>query len=152
VIEDFAGRSGLPAPSSRPRTAGGRRPREPRVLVVDDDRETLDVLTDYLEGEGCAVGTVATSRAALESVHREPPDLVLLGSTLSEANGFEVLSRLGRSHPEVPVLVLAGPDDEALARSTFRLGAVGCVRKPVSLEGLRQAVAAATAKTVTPRR
>ena len=116
---------------------------EARVLVVDDEREIRDVLTDYLEGEGCAVATAANGGDALESVRRAPPDVILLDITLPGVDGLEVLRRVHRDHPEIPILVLTGPGDEARARSALVLGASDYVGKPVTLAHLSHAVSTA---------
>jgi len=114
---------------------------EARVLVVDDEREIRDVLTDYLEGEGCAVATAANGDEALESVRRDPPDVVLLDIKMPGVD--EVLRRVHRDHPEISILMLTGPGDEALARSALVTGATDCLGKPVTLARLSHAVSAA---------
>ena len=116
---------------------------EARVLVVDDEREIRDVLTDYLEGEGCAVATAATGGDALESVRRNPPDVILLDVKMPGVDGLEVLRRVHRDHPEISILMLTGPGDEALARSALVTGATDCLGKPVTLARLSHAVSAA---------
>ena len=114
---------------------------EARVLVVDDEREIRDVLTDYLEGEGCAVATAANGDEALESVRRDPPDVVLLDIKMPGVD--EVLRRVHRDHPRTSILMLTGPGDEALARSALVMGASDYVGKPVTLAHLSHAVSAA---------
>jgi len=92
------------------------------ILVVDDEREILDMLTDHLEDEGYAVSQAVDGEQALEGVRREPPDLVLLDITMPGVNGLEVLRRLRRDHPRIPVVMITGIEAEALARSTFKMG------------------------------
>ena len=120
---------------------------EARVLVVDDEREIRDVLTDYLEGEGCAVATAANGGDALESVRRDPPDVILLDITLPGVDGLEVLRRVHRDHPEISILMLTGPGDAALARSALVSGATACVGKPVTLAHLSHVVSGAGTMT-----
>jgi DNA-binding response OmpR family regulator len=116
---------------------------EARVLVVDDEREIRDVLTDYLEGEGCAVTTAVNGHDALESVRRDPPDVILLDITLPGVDGLEVLRRVHRDHPEISILMLTRPGDAALARSALVSGATDYVGKPVTLAHLSHVVSAA---------
>jgi DNA-binding response OmpR family regulator len=101
------------------------------------------VLTDYLEGEGCAVATAANGGEALESVRRDPPDVILLDITLPGVDGLEVLRRVHRDHPKISILMLTDPGDTALARAALVAGATECVQKPVTLAHLRHAVSAA---------
>jgi DNA-binding response OmpR family regulator len=101
-----------------------------KILVVDDDREILDMLTDHLEDEGYAVSQAVDGEQALESVRSEPPDLVLLDVTMPGVSGLEVLRRLRLDHPRIPVVMITGIEDETLARSTLKMGAFDYLQKP----------------------
>ncbi|MBI3628356.1 MAG: response regulator [Candidatus Rokubacteria bacterium] len=114
-----------------------------KVLVVDDEREFLDTLADYLEGQGYAVARAAGGDEALACVRRDPPDAVLLDIRMPGVNGLEVLRRLRRDRPAVPVVMLTGVDDEALARSALQIGALDYVRKPFDPDQLNRVVLAA---------
>jgi len=86
---------------------------EARVLVVDDEREIRDVLTDYLEGEGCAVATAANGDEALESVRRDPPDVILLDIKMPGVD--EVLRLVGAtSYAQRPVGRVSGGEQQRL--------------------------------------
>jgi len=121
-----------------------------RILLVDDEIEILDALTEHLEGEGYAVTRALDGGEALLKVQNERPDLVLLDLGLPGINGLEVLRRLRRDHPRIPVVMLTGLDDEALARSTLQMGAVDYIRKPFDLGRLGTVVLAAIGKTFDP--
>ena len=132
---------------------GGRRvPMTPlaRLLLVDDEVEILDALTEHLEHEGYAVARAVDGEEALRKVQNERPDLVLLDIRMPGINGLEVLRRLRRDHPRVPVVMLTGLDDEALGRSTLQMGAVDYILKPFDLGHLSRVVLAAIGKTFDP--
>jgi DNA-binding response OmpR family regulator len=123
-----------------------------KILVVDDEREILDLLTDHLEDEGYAVSQAVDGEQALEGARREPPDLVLLDITIPGVNGLEVLRRLRRDHPRIPVIMITGIEDEALARSTLKMGAFDYVQKPFDPYRLSALVLAAIGAAFDSRR
>jgi DNA-binding response OmpR family regulator len=123
-----------------------------KILIVDDEREILGMLTDHLEDEGYAVSQAIDGEQALESVRSEPPDLVLLDITMPGFNGLEVLRRLRRDHPRIPVVMITGIEDEALARSTLTMGAFDYLQKPFDPYRLSRLVLAAMGAAFDPRR
>jgi CheY-like chemotaxis protein len=78
------------------------------VLIVDDDPDAREVLTDIVESLGLNVRTAEDGRVALETAYSEPPDLMLLDLMMPRMDGFSTLARL-RSMPgtrRVPVIVV----------------------------------------------
>jgi DNA-binding response OmpR family regulator len=121
-----------------------------KILLVEDEIEILDAITEYLEREGYAVTRAVDGAEALRSVQNERPDLVLLDVGLPGLSGLEVLRRLREDHPRVPVVMLTGLNDEAQARRTLQMGAVDYVRKPFDLGHLSRVVLAAIGRTFDP--
>ena len=82
-----------------------------RVLVAEDDRALLELLTEYLELQGLEVTAVASGDAALRALHTGPaPDLVLLDIRMPGAPGDEVLRQM-RADPRlagIPVAAITG--------------------------------------------
>jgi CheY-like chemotaxis protein len=68
-----------------------------RVLIIDDDRETMRLLKDHLEREGYQVSSVADPRLALPEVRRFRPDLVLLDVLLPGVDGLEICKQIRRT-------------------------------------------------------
>nr|MDT0667128.1 response regulator [Micromonospora sp. DSM 115978] len=66
----------------------------PRVLVVDDEPNIVDLLRTALRFHGFQVGTAATGSAALAAAIAEPPDLMILDVMLPDVDGFEVCRSL----------------------------------------------------------
>jgi DNA-binding response OmpR family regulator len=71
----------------------GRRAPLARILLVEDEIELLDAITEHLKGEGYAVIEAVRGEEALRKVQSERPDLVLLDIMLPGINGLEVLRR-----------------------------------------------------------
>jgi DNA-binding response OmpR family regulator len=103
------------------------------VLVVDDERPTVDTLERHLRDAGYDVRSVATGTAALVAVRDGRPDVVVLDVVLSGLDGWEVMRRLRRSRRHVPaILVLSARGEESDRIVGLRLGADDYMGKPFS--------------------
>ena len=108
----------------------------PRILVVDDDKQVLHVLTEYLEKSGHEVSPVLSGPLALASYATFHPDLVLLDLLMPGMNGMVVLRRLREYNPDLPVVVLTAVADETIAREAIDEGARDYITKPIQWEQL----------------
>jgi len=110
-----------------------------RVLVVDDERTNLRLLSMVLRQEGHFVDSASDGPSALEAAAANPPDLVLLDIMMPRMDGFEVLRRLRAVEGcrGVPVIFLTGMEDLESKLRGFALGAVDYVVKPFHLEEIR---------------
>jgi len=79
-----------------------------KVLVVEDDADTQQLLQDYLEERGLGVRIAANGREALAMLEHSTPDLITLDLFMPEMDGFEFLVRLraDQRHADLPVIVL----------------------------------------------
>jgi two-component system OmpR family response regulator len=73
------------------------QPGEPRVLVVDDEPNIVDVVTMALRFQGFAVESAGTGAGAIAAVSDFRPDLIVLDVMLPDMEGFDVAERLGAS-------------------------------------------------------
>jgi phosphate regulon transcriptional regulator PhoB len=106
----------------------------PRVLIVDDEEDVLDVLAYNLAVSGFEVDRALTGRNALEAAERNRPDLVVLDVMLPDLMGFEVLRilRTRETTRAVPVILLTARGEEPDVLVGFELGADDYVVKPFS--------------------
>lgn len=105
-----------------------------RVLVVDDDALTLEILRTILDLEDFDVRTAEDGEAALDAVAEEVPDVLVLDVMMPGLNGFEVCSRL-RSRPEtseLPIVLLTARDSAEDRRRGVECGADAYLTKPFS--------------------
>jgi CheY-like chemotaxis protein len=112
--------------------------RAPRVLVVDDEEDFLELTEMFLSADGFEVHTAKSASEALWSALKDPPDLVFLDLMLPGANGFQVLGAL-RAEPEtrdVPVFACSALDIRDAER-VLAAGFDGHFPKPVNWPGLR---------------
>ena len=116
---------------------------QPRVLVIEANRNYLGVLARRLSEFGYRVATAETAQAGLAEIYRIPVDLVLCGANLPGTTGIE-FARMVRNdpvHSDVPVVLMVGRSDPAASIAAFRAGADGVVRKPCHFEVLAAAIA-----------
>jgi CheY-like chemotaxis protein len=111
-----------------------------KVLVVDDDRDTRDLLQTALEQRGFSVVLTSSGKRALTLARQEHPNLILLDLKLPGMDGYDVLQRL-KSMPEtadIPVVIITGSltDDELKQQKLLSLGAARFMTKPFAVDEL----------------
>ena len=105
-----------------------------RVLVVDDERDILELVKYNLDKEGYHVTVVATGEDALAAARAKLPDIVILDLMLPGVDGLEVCRRL-KADPKtraIPIVMLTAKGDEADVVTGLELGASDYVTKPFS--------------------
>ena len=101
-----------------------------KLLVVDDDRDLVEVLDYALRREGHEVIRAYDGEAALAAVRKEKPDLVVLDINLPKLAGFVVLERIRHLDDHVAVLMLSARADESDVLRGLQLGADDYLTKP----------------------
>jgi DNA-binding response OmpR family regulator len=116
---------------------------QPHLLVVEDDAELLDLLSNRLRDEGYRVTTATTGPDAVQSAQSEAPDLALLDVMLPGFDGLEVCRRLRAFLPTVYVMMLTAKSSEVDRVVGLEVGADDYVTKPFSLQEVVARVRAA---------
>ena len=100
------------------------------ILVIDDDHELTNLLSEYLGAQGCELHVANNSREGLDMAISDPSlDLILLDVMMPEMDGFEVLKRL-RMHCQTPVIMLTARGDDYDRILGLELGADDYLPKP----------------------
>ena len=99
------------------------------ILVVDDEQDIADLLTDYLQNEGFAVYTFYTAQEALAALEGQAMDLAILDVMLPDMDGF-ALCRQIRRQAMFPIIMLTAKDDELDKITGLAVGADDYVTKP----------------------
>jgi two-component system phosphate regulon response regulator PhoB len=105
-----------------------------KILVVDDEKDILDLVEYNLKQEGYKVTCVMTGEEALETARLKKPDLILLDLLLPGVDGFEVCKILKRD-PEtqdIPVVMLTAKSEDIDVVTGLELGADDYIVKPFS--------------------
>jgi len=118
---------------------------EPAVLVVDDDKIVCDSCTRILADEGFAVETSLHARKGLEMARAKDYAAVLLDIKMEQMDGFDLLGRLHKAKPSLPVIMITGYPDAYDAATCLRAGACDYIPKPFSPDQITQSVRNATA-------
>jgi len=104
------------------------------ILLVDDELNTLKVISAALTGNRFNVETARSGEEALEAIARRHFDLVMTDYRLPGMNGEQVLDKIKTLHPEMPVIILTAYGSIASAVNAMRKGAYTYLTKPVNLE------------------
>jgi DNA-binding response OmpR family regulator len=116
--------------------------RPSRILVVDDDQNIRNSIRLCLEAEGYEVAQAINGADALEQIHRDPPDAVLLDLAMAGMDGMTVLAELHTLWPKCPtrVVVITAHGSVKTAMEAVRLGASDFLEKPFLPEDIRRSV------------
>lgn len=128
---------------SVPTAAQATVDRAPRVLVVDDDPDTLHILTSYFAHIGYRVQSAMHGGDALMSIVHDRPDLVLLDIWMPGIDGLTVLRRARAADAALPIIMVTANNDEDTMRRARGLGASDYVVKPINLDTLAVRASAA---------
>ena len=123
------------------------RPR-PRLLVVDDEPNIVELLSASLRYAGFEVQTAGSGEQALEVARRYRPDMLILDVMMPGIDGFGVLRRLRGDGERVPVLFLTARDGTEDTITGLTLGGDDYVTKPFSLEELLARIRAVLRRTL----
>jgi CheY-like chemotaxis protein len=132
---------GAPMPTDEVRFA---ELRGRRVLVVDDDADTREMLAVILESSGAVVATAESAAEALAACQAARPDVLISDIGLPGEDGFSMMRRL-RALPaamggDVPAIAMTGYDSDADEAQAARDGFCERLTKPVSLDAVLAAV------------
>lgn len=106
----------------------------PKILVVDDESDALDLISFNLRGAGYEVITADAGIEALKKAREALPDLILLDLMLPEIDGFEICKRLRRepATEKIPIIMLTAKAAEIDRVLGLELGADDYITKPFS--------------------
>ena len=104
-----------------------------KILVVDDEWELRNILTEFLTGEGYDVIQASNGKEALESAEKEEPQVILLDVKMPGIDGIEVCRRLKEEDKTrfIPIIMVTALEDRDV--DAFVEGADDFVTKPFSL-------------------
>jgi two-component system nitrogen regulation response regulator NtrX len=108
------------------------------ILIVDDESDIRELVSDILGDSGYATRTAANSDAALKAIAERVPSLLLLDIWLqgSELDGLGILELVKRKYPSLPVLMISGHGNIETAVTSIKLGAYDFIEKPFKEEKL----------------
>lgn len=113
-----------------------------KLLLVDDEKDTVETLARRLLKEGYEVVTAYDGEEALRQVAAMDPDVVLLDLMMPKLNGFEVLKEIREKYNTKwrPVVIISGTGDLNAVKKSYTMDADHYLAKPCSIEQVLTAV------------
>ena len=118
-----------------------------KVLIVDDEKNIVDILSFNLKREGYDTFTAFDGRAALEQYSQTSPDLILLDVMLPLLDGFDVCRSIRKKDKITPIIMLTAREEETDKVLGLELGADDYITKPFSIRELHARVKANIRRT-----
>ena len=108
------------------------------ILIVDDERDIRELISDILEDEGFATRLAGNSDEAMNAVNTEPPALMILDIWLKDSrmDGIDILKAVKRDNPDVPVVIISGHGNIEIAVAAIKQGAYDFIEKPFNIDQL----------------
>ena len=108
------------------------------ILIVDDERDIRELVSDILEDEGYSTRLAANSDECMSSINAEPPGLLILDIWLKDSrmDGIDILKAVKRDNPDVPVVIISGHGNIEIAVAAIKQGAYDFIEKPFNIDQL----------------
>jgi len=112
----------------------------PKLLTVDDDAASLELVTTLLEKLGGTVRAVSDSQVAADLVQKEKFDGIFLDLTMPVVSGFDLakLARGSTCNKDTPIVIITSRDEKDTMHLSFSLGATYFLQKPIELPTLAE--------------
>jgi two-component system, NtrC family, response regulator AtoC len=113
---------------------------ETRILIVDDEASSLELLGTYLKEQGYSISCAEDGKECMEKVRSFGPDIVVLDIRLPDASGLDILKKL-KENPRSPyVIIMTAFHDMDTTIKAIKLGAFEYIPKPIDVDELESAI------------
>ncbi|MEM1277645.1 MAG: sigma-54 dependent transcriptional regulator [Pseudomonadota bacterium] len=108
------------------------------ILVVDDEADIRDLISELLTDEGYTARSAHDADTAFSAIEASPPDLIILDIWLqgSRMDGIEILKSVKRDNPGIPIVIISGHGNIELAVAAVKQGAYDFIEKPFNIDQL----------------
>ena len=108
------------------------------ILIVDDERDIRELISDILEDEGYATRLAGNSDDAMTAINTEPPALIILDIWLKDSrmDGIDILTSVKRDNPDIPIVIISGHGNIEIAVAAIKQGAYDFIEKPFNIDQL----------------
>jgi two-component system nitrogen regulation response regulator NtrX len=115
------------------------------ILIVDDEKDIRELVSDILVDEGYTTRKAANSDDAFAEINKEAPDLIILDIWLKESrlDGIDILKTVRRDNPGIPVVIISGHGNIEIAVAAVKQGAYDFIEKPFNIDQLMVVIARA---------
>jgi len=117
-----------------------------KVLLVDDEQDFLDALSERMKNRDMEVSTAASAKDAIALVEEGAFDAIVLDLMMPEMDGLQTLVALKEKNPDLQVILLTGHATVEKGIQAMKLGAADFLEKPVDLKTLSEKIKEAQAR------
>jgi DNA-binding NtrC family response regulator len=117
-----------------------------KILLVDDEKDFLDVMSERIEARGMEVTTADSAKKALENVESGGFDAIILDLMMPGMDGLEALKAIKKKNPDLQVILLTGHATVEKGIEAMKLGAMDFIEKPADLDKLTEIIKKAQAR------
>ncbi|WP_319467998.1 response regulator [uncultured Pseudodesulfovibrio sp.] len=117
-----------------------------KVLLIDDEKEFLETLSERMRMRGMDVNTAQSSEDAVSAVDSGDYDAIVLDLKMPGMNGIDMLKVIKAKHPDMQVILLTGEATLDAGIQAMKLGAMDFMEKPADIDVLTQKIKKAQAK------
>jgi CheY-like chemotaxis protein len=111
-----------------------------KVLIVDDEKDFLEVIAERLGVRGMDVSTATSAEDALLLVEEKSYDVVIMDFMMPALDGFKALKLLKQKQPDIQIILLTGNVPQQKRLEAKKLGALDVIEKPPDLKALIQKI------------
>jgi len=111
-----------------------------KILIIEDDEEMRSLLRDFVEEEGYEADTVGDGYEAFRKLVKEPFDLVVTDVRMPGLTGLDILPRIRKLQPGIPIIVITAFGSEEVYRRALERGATAYLEKPIHFQKLRELI------------
>lgn len=119
-----------------------------KVLIVDDETDFLNAISDRLKARDMNVSTAASAKDALKMIDKTSYDAVVLDLQMPEMDGLEALKIMKQKNPELQVILLTGHATVEKGIAAMKLGAMDLIEKPAELSTIIDRIKHAKAEKI----
>lgn len=115
------------------------------ILIVDDERDIRELISDILVDEGYTTRLAGNSDDCMDEISKAPPALMILDIWLkdSQMDGIDILKCVKRDNPDIPVVIISGHGNIEIAVAAIKQGAYDFIEKPFNIDQLMVVVSRA---------
>ena len=108
------------------------------ILIVDDERDIRELISDILVDEGYRTRLAGTSDTAMRQISDERPAMLILDIWLKDSamDGIDILKLVKSNHPDIPVVIISGHGNIEIAVAAIKQGAFDFIEKPFNIDQL----------------
>jgi DNA-binding NtrC family response regulator len=111
-----------------------------RILIVDDDEESLYLMGEYLESVGLEHDLALSAEQARNRLKRFGYDMVVSDCNMPGESGLDLLRYVSSRYPKIPFVLMSGYYDLRIKRESMKMGVHAYIQKPFYLNELSQTI------------